>query len=31
MICGGDILIAIGKAESMIKLNPMAKGNGTAS
>jgi voltage-gated potassium channel len=31
MICGGDILIAIGKAESMIKLNPMAKGNGTGS
>ncbi len=30
MICGGDILIAIGKAESLIKLNPMAKGNGAA-
>jgi voltage-gated potassium channel len=30
-IWGGDILIAIGKAESIMKLNPLAKGNGTAS
>lgn len=31
MICAGDMLIAIGKAEAMMKLCAMAKGNGMVS